>query len=90
MFGKKPVQTQPPKLPKQQTPSSTIQAKKPGQNQLVPVSPSLVANRYVVSTIPRPNYERPLISQPSYSSALASPTPRALTPYTVDEPFGPI
>jgi len=90
MSEKKPVQTQPPKLPKQQTPSYTSQAKNPSQNQLVPVSPSSVANRYVVSTILRSNYERPFISQPSYSSALATPATRALTPYTVDEPLGPI
>ena len=90
MSGKKPVQPQPPKLPKQKTPTSTNQAKNPGQNQLVPISPSLVANCYVVSIIPRPNYERPIISQPSYSSALASLAPRAFTSYTVDEPFGPI
>ncbi|KAL0003268.1 hypothetical protein SO802_017049 [Lithocarpus litseifolius] len=86
MSGKKPVQTQPPKLPKQQTTSSTSQAKNTGQ--LIPASLVSVANRYLVSTIPKPNYERP--SQPSYSSALASLVPRQITLYTVDEPFGPI
>jgi len=42
-----------------------------------------------VSTIPKPNYERPQ-GQHSYSSALATPPPKAVTPYTVEEPFGPI
>ena len=36
----------------------------------------------VSTTIPRPNYE-----QPSYSSALVSPTPRAITPYAFSDPF---
>ena len=95
MFGKRPVQTQPPKLPKQQTTSSTSQAKNPGPlvsfssspAKVLPVSPSIVANRYLVSTIPKPNYERPY-GQHSYSSALATPPPKTVTPYTVEEPFG--
>ena len=51
--------------------------------------PSVVANRYLVSTIPKPNYERPQ-GQHSYSSALAAPPPKEITPYIVEEPFGPI
>ena len=54
------------------------------------MSPSSIANRYLVSTIPKPNYERPPHGQPSYSSTLATPAPKAITPYTVEEPFGPI
>nr|POF09445.1 hypothetical protein CFP56_48380 [Quercus suber] len=91
MSKKKPVQPQPPKLPKQQTPGGTSQAnqaKNPGQ--LVPVSPSTIANHYLVSTIPKPNYERPPYGQHSCSLALATPPPRAIIPYTVEEPFGPI
>ena len=94
---KRPVQPQPPKLPKQQTTSSTSQAKNPGPlvpfssspAKALPVSPSIVANRYLVSTIPKPNYERPQ-GQHSYSSALATPPPKTITTYTIEEPFGPI
>ena len=93
MSGKKPVQSQPPKLPKQQTTRSTSQAQNLGPLvpfssspiKTLPVSPSIVANRYLVSTIPKPNYQRPQ-AQHSYSSALATPPPKAVTPYTV----GPI
>ena len=53
------------------------------------MSPSVVANRYLVSTIPKPNYQRPQ-GQHSYSFALATPPPKAISPYVVDEPFGPI
>ena len=53
------------------------------------MSPSIVANRYLVSTIPKPNYERPH-GQHSYSSALATPPPKTITTYTIEEPFGPI
>nr|POE78344.1 hypothetical protein CFP56_75275 [Quercus suber] len=90
MSGKKPVQPQPPKLPRQQTTSSTSQAKNPPGQQLVPISASSIANRYVVSTIPKPNYHRPSQGYPSYCSALASPPLRQITPYTVEDPFGPI
>ena len=84
-------------MPKQQTTSSTSQAKNPGPlvpfssnpTKALPVSPSIVANRYLVSTIPKPNYERPY-GQHSYSSALATPPPKTITPYTVEEPFGSI
>ena len=86
MSRKKPAQLQPPKLPKQHSPAGTNQAKNP--SQLVPVSPSTIANRYLVSTILKPNYKRPSLDQPSYSSALATPAPRAITPYIVEEPFG--
>ena len=94
---KRPVQPQPPKLPKPQTTKDTNQAKNlgplvpfsPTPTKALPVSPSVVTNRYLVSTIPKPNYERPQ-GQHSYSSALATPPPKALTPYTVEEPFGPI
>ena len=97
MSRKRPVQPQPPKLPKQQTTSSTSQAKNPGPlvpfssspAKALPMSPSIVANRYLVSTIPKPNYERPH-GQHSYSSALATPPPKTITPYIVEEPFGPI
>ena len=51
------------------------------------MSPSVIANRYLVSTIPKPNYERPQ-GQHNYSFALATPPPKAVTPYTVEEPFG--
>ena len=82
---------QPPRLPKQSppTPGNTSQAKNP-TGQIVPLPPSTTANRYVVSTIPRPNYQRPSLGRPSYSSALATPAPRQTTPYTVEDPFGPI
>ena len=49
-----------------------------------------MVNLFVVSTIPKPNYERPLLNQLSFSSTLVSPAPRAITPYTVDDPFGPL
>ena len=84
MSKKKPTQQpQPPKLPKQSPSSNTSQAKNLGQ--LVPVSPVSLANRYVVSIIPKPNYERPLLTQTSFSSTLVSPTPRVITPYIVDD-----
>ena len=101
MSGKRLVQPQPPKLPKQQTTKDTDQAKNPSPNpsplvpfsprptKALPVSPSVVPNRYLVSTIPKPNYERPQ-GQHSYSFALATPPPKALTPYIVEEPFGPV
>ena len=97
MSEKRPVQPQPPKLPKHQTTSSSSQAKNPGPlvpfppnpTRILPMSPSIVANRYLMSTIPKPNYKRPP-SQHSYSSALAQPPPKLVTPYTVEEPFGPI
>ena len=76
MSGKKPVQPQPPKMPKQHTTRSTSQAQNPGplvpfpsSQRTQPVSSSSVANRYLVSTIPKPNYQRPQ-GQHSYSSAL--------------------
>jgi len=53
------------------------------------MSPTTIANRFLVSTIPKPNYERPH-GQHSYSSALVTPPPKTITPYTVEEPFGPI
>ena len=97
MSEKRPVQPQPPKMPKQHTTRSTSQAQNPGP--LVPfsssqktqlVSSSTVANRYLVSTIPKPNYQRPQ-GQHSYSSALATLPPKVITsPYAVEEPFGPI
>ena len=97
MSGKKLVQTQPLKLPKQQTTRSTSQAKNlghlvpfsPNQPKALPVSPTTIANRFLVSTIPKPNYERPH-GQHSYSLALITPPPKTITPYTVEEPFGPI
>ncbi|KAL4625478.1 hypothetical protein ACB092_05G029200 [Castanea dentata] len=52
-----------------------------------PASPSTIANHYLVSTIPKPNYERPPYGQPSYSSALASPAPKAINPYQIEEHF---
>ncbi|KAK9984398.1 hypothetical protein SO802_033923 [Lithocarpus litseifolius] len=55
---------------------------------MVLVSPVSMTNRFVVSTIPKPNYERPI--QPNYSSALVTPAPRTVTPYTINDPFGPI
>ncbi|KAL4600127.1 hypothetical protein ACB092_11G175600 [Castanea dentata] len=73
------------------TPSQIVplsQVKSPSQDNLV--SPSNIANHYLVSTIPKPNYKRPPYGQPSYSSALASPAPKATNPYLVEEPFGPI
>ena len=85
MSGKKPVQPQPPKLPKQHTTRSTSQAQNPGpfvpfssSPKTSPVSPSVVANRYLVSTIPKPNYHRPQ-GQHSYSSALATLPPKVIT-----------
>ena len=53
------------------------------------MSPTTIANRFLVSTIPKPNYERPH-GQHSYSLALITPPPKTITPYTVEEPFGPI
>ena len=89
MSGKKTQHAQPPKLPKQSPPGSTNQAKNP-IGQIVPLPPSTIANRYVGSTLPRPNYQRPSHGQPSYSSALAAPAPKQITPYIVEDPFGPI
>ena len=92
MSGKKIQHPQPPRLPKQSppTPGSTSQAKNP-TGQIVPFPPSIIASRYVVSTIPRPNFQRPPLGQTSYSLALAAPTPKQITPYTVEEdPFGPV
>ena len=97
MFGKRPVQTQPPKLPKQQTTRSTSQVKNLGPlvpfssspAKALPVSPSIVANRYLVSTIPKPNYQRPQ-GQHSYSSTLVTTPPQTTSPYIVEEPFGSI
>ena len=91
MSGKKVHQPQTTRLPKQSPPTlgSTSQAKNP-TGQLVPLPPSTIANWYLVSTIPKPNYQRPSLGQPSYSSTLVSQAPRAITPYTVEEPFGPI
>ena len=96
MSGKRPVQPQPPKMPKQHTTRSTTQAQNPGPlvplpspQRTQPVSSSSVANRYLVSTIPRPNYQRPQ-GQHSYSSALATIPSKATSPYTVEEPFDSI
>ena len=97
MSGKKPVQPQPPKLLKQHNTKSTSQAQNPGPvvpfsspPKISPVSPSIVANRYLVSTIPKPNYQRPQ-GQHSYSSVLATLPPKAVaSPSNVEEPFGQI
>ena len=91
MSEKKIQHPQPPRLPKQSppTPGSTSQAKNP-TGQIVPLPPSIIASRYVVSTIPRPNYQRPSLGQPSYSSALVALAPKQITPYIVEDPFGPI
>ena len=99
MSGKRPAQPQPPKIPKQHNTRSTTQAQPQNPGPLVPlssnsqrtqpVSSSSVANRYLVSTIPKPNYQRPQ-GQHSYSSTLATPPPKAISPYTFEEPFGPI
>ena len=43
-----------------------------------------------MSTILKPNYQKPSYGQPSYSSALISPAPKQVTPYTVKDHFGPI
>ena len=81
MSGKKVQHPQPPRHSKQSLPTlgSTSQAKNP-TSQIVPLSPSTIANRYVVSTILRPNFQRPPLGQPSYSSALAAPAPKQITP----------
>ena len=91
MSGKKIQNPQPSKPPKQSPPAlgSTSQAKNP-TGQIVPLSPSTITNKYVVSTIPRPNFQRPPLGQPSYSSALAAPAPKQIISYTVEDPFGPI
>ena len=88
MSGKKIQNPQPSKPPKQSPPAlgSTSQAKNP-TGQIVPLSPSTITNKYVVSTIPRPNFQRPPLGQPSYSSALAAPAPKQITPYTVEDPW---
>ena len=44
----------------------------------------------MVSSILKPSFERPTPSHPSYNSALVTPAPKAITPYIVDDPFGPI
>ena len=96
-------QPQPPRLSKQQNHGDSSQSQNPGKivpvtpSQIIsntrsptqdnPASPSIIANRYLVSTIPKPNYERPSYGQPSYSSALASPAPKAINPYQVEEHF---
>ena len=96
MSGKRPVQPQPPKMPKQHNTRSTTQAQNPGplvplvsSQRTQPVSSSSVANRYLVSTIPKPNYQRPQ-GQHSYSSALATIPSKVTSPYTVEEPFDSI
>ena len=96
MSGKRPVQPQPPKMPKQHNTRSTTQAQTSGplvpltnSQRTQPVSSSSVANRYLVSTIPKPNYQRPQ-GQHSYSSALATIPSKATSPYTVEEPFDSI
>ena len=99
MSGKRPIQPQPPKMPKQHTTRSTTQAQNPGNpgplvplpssQRTQPVSSSSVANRYLVSTIPKPNYQRPQ-GQHSYSSALATIPSKVTSPYTVEEPFDSI
>ena len=63
MSGKKIQHPQPPRLPKQSspTPGSTSQAKNP-TGQIVPLPPSIIASRY----------------------------PKQITPYIVEDPFGPI
>ncbi|KAL4653704.1 hypothetical protein ACB092_01G324700 [Castanea dentata] len=95
---------QPPKLSEQQNPGDISQSQTTGKivpitpSQIIlknltqdsPASPSIIANRYLVSTIPKPNYERPPYGQPSYSSALASPAPKAANPYQVEEHFSHI
>ena len=43
----------------------------------------------MVSTILKANYNRAPLAQPIFSFALVSPTPRAITLYTVDDTFGP-
>ena len=96
MSRKRPVQPQPPKMPKQHTTRSTSQAQNPGplvplssSQRTQPVSSSSVANRYLVSTIPKPNYQR-LQGQHSYSSALATIPSKATSSYTIEEPFDSI
>ena len=98
MSGKRPIQPQPPpKMPKQHNTRSTTQAQTTGplvplsssSQRTQPVSSSSVANRYLVSTIPKPNYQRPQ-GQHSYSSALATIPSKATSPYTVEEPFDSI
>ena len=96
MSGKKPVQPQPPRMPKQHTTRSTTQAQSQGplvpltnSQRTQPVPSSSVANRYLVSTIPKPNYQRPQ-GQHSYSSALATIPSKVTSPYIVEEPFDSI
>ena len=98
MSGKRPVQPQPPKMSKQHNTRSTTQAQNPGPlvplpnpQRTQPVSSSSVANRYLVSTIPKPNYQRPQgQGQHSFSSALATIPSKVTSPYTVEEPFDSI
>ena len=64
-------QPQPPRLPNQQNPGDSSQSQNPGK--IVPITPSQL--------IPSSH------GQPSYSSALASPAPRAINPYQVEKHF---
>ena len=70
-MSKQQSQPQPPRLSKQQNPGDSSQSQSLGK--IVPITPSQI--------IPSSH------GQPSYSSALASPAPRAINPYQVEKHF---
>ena len=70
-MSKQQSQPQPPRLSKQQNPGDSSQSQNLGK--IVPITPSQI--------IPSSH------GQPSYSSALASPAPRAINPYQVEKHF---
>ena len=70
-MSRRQSQPQPPRLSNQQNPGDSSQSQNPGK--IVPITPSQI--------IPSSH------GQPSYSSALASPAPRAINPYQVEKHF---
>ena len=70
-MSRRQSQPQPPRISNQQHPGDSSQSQNPGK--IVPITPSQI--------IPSSH------GQPSYSSALASPAPRAINPYQVEKHF---
>ena len=70
-MSRRQSQPHPPRLSIRQNPSDSSQSQNPGK--IVPITSSQI---------------NPLShGQPSYSSALASPAPRAIDPYQVEQHF---
>ena len=70
-MSRRQSQPQPPRISNQQNPGDSSQSQNPGK--IVPITPSQI--------IPSSH------GQPSYKSALASPAPRAINPYQVENQF---